>query len=173
MAKVAWGVSGSDIDSVDPDERGSYYMGDTPPKGLYTLRVKTAKIAEFKTGNPGITFFLVVDEPKGPKAKYNGAPVWENLTVVDTQNFKIRAFCDAIGATGADWDRTVKDSEGNITKIGKVVMADLKFKALLKVGADLKNEPRSEIDRYVPKTAAQADDAEDDDSDDDDGETPF
>lgn len=174
MPKVTWGVKGSQIDEVERGDGPDYepYDGPIPPKGVYRLKVERMEYVQFSSGNKGLKMLLLVDDPN--KKKYAGAPIWDNLVVVEQNDWKLAQFLDAIGATGKDWDGTVigKDDQDRhvVQKIGRVNASGLYIKASTKMGTNQDGDPRAEIARYIVKGEAET--ADDSDAG-DDGEAPF
>lgn len=171
MPKVKWGVTGSDVDNIEPDEEFEQYDGPVPPAGVYWLTLKKATYKKFSTGSKGIETLWLIDDDRRDKKQYNGCPVWENIIDLDTTAFKIRQFLDAIGAEGRDWDNVLIDKDNVVQKIGRFKTEGLKIRATLKRGKNQSDEPRPEIQRMLRPTNAN-EDADDNDGD-DDGEAPF
>ena len=172
MAKVTWGVSGAEVDETERGDDFESYDGPVPPAGIYRLVVKTAEYTKFSTNSKGIKFLWLIDDNRPDKKRYNGAPVWDNLVVLESTAFKIAQFCDAIGAEGKDWDATQVDKDNNVTKIGRIKIDGLHVKARLKRGKNNEGEPRPEIGRYLALSDA-ADDAAGSGDDDGEEEAPF
>jgi hypothetical protein len=172
MPKVRWdNSSAEDIDGMEPDEGPEYYDGPVPPRGVYRFQIKGITYEKFSTGSKGLKVFAVIDEARGEKKRYNGAPAWENIIDTEGSRFKIRQFLDAIGAKGRDWENVIVDADMNVTKIGKIVVNDrLYLRASTKVGKNQEDEKRMEIARFLPLTDATEADAPEGD---DDSEPPF
>jgi hypothetical protein len=173
MVKVKWGVSGADIDEIEPDEVVEYYDGPTPPRGVYRFEVKSVEYVKYTTGSKGIKIFLVVNENRKEKKRYNGAPTWENVIDLEATAFKIRQWLDAIGAEGKDWDATVIDGNNMVTKIGRVKMEGLFVRAATKLGKNNNDEQRMEIARFLPFNTETGDGEGDSTGDDGEEEAPF
>jgi hypothetical protein len=114
MAKlVKWGVSGSEVDELEVEDREDFepYDGPMPPKNKI-LRVKAVKITavKFSTGSRGVKLFMVVDDPANER--YNGLPYWENVQDMASTNWKIRQFMDSIGTrpTSKRWRTATRSS---------------------------------------------------------------
>lgn len=160
MAKlVKWGTSGDTVDAVEVEEREEFqpYDGPMPPKNTI-LRLKVVRInaVKFKTGSRGIKVFAVVDDPS--KEKYEGLPYWDNVIDTEAADWKIRQFMDAIGGTGADWDKTYIEEQADgdplVVKFGKIKTDGLYIRISHKTGANQDGDPRAEIQRYLKKDAA-------------------
>jgi hypothetical protein len=162
MAKlVKWGVSGSEVDEIEVEDREDFepYDGPMPPKNKI-LRVKAVKITavKFSTGSRGVKLFMVVDDPANER--YNGLPYWENVQDMASTNWKIRQFMDSIGGTGADWDKTyieeVADGDPIVTKFGKIKTDGLFLRIQHKTGANQDGDPRAEVARFLKKSEGAA-----------------
>src|SRR3982750_174854 len=120
MPKVRWGVTGSQIDEVEVEDRGQDfepYDGPVPPKyTILDMDIERMEVTKSSNDNPMVKMLLICPGD-GKQAKYKGLPIWDQLVVVEQNDWKIRQFLDAIGAEGKDWDNTVTDADGNITKI--------------------------------------------------------
>lgn len=174
MGKVKWNTKGAAVDEVEPDEGPVFeaYDGPIPPKNsVLRLKLKLCYVEQFSTGNGGLKLLFEVDEPKSsPKARYNGCPCWEQLVDVDTQDFKIRQFMDAIGGSGKHWDNTMtqkddKDREA-VVKFGNIKTEGLTVR-VQSAQETYQGEKQLKVQRYLPL-------ATDDDSDsgDDSGDEP-
>lgn len=159
MGKMSWNVRGDAVDAVEPqeqDETFEPYDGPIPPNNsILQVSLKWARVAEFGSGNGGLKLLMEVAEPDGPKAKYNGCPLFENLVDVDTQDWKIRQWLDAIGATGKDWDNCVTETDGDnqvITKFGRVKADGLTLRVQTAVDT-YEGEKRAKVRKYLPKVA--------------------
>lgn len=160
MGKMSWNVKGAEVDAVEPqdsDETFEPYEGPIPPNNsVLQAALKWARVAEFQSGNGGLKLLMEVSEPEGPKARYNGCPIFEQLVDVDSQDWKIRQFLDAIGATGKDWDNCVSEMDGNnevIVKFGKVKASGLTLRVQTSVET-YEGEKRAKVRKYLPKVAA-------------------
>jgi hypothetical protein len=173
MPKVKWGVTGSEVDELEPDE-GNFYDGPLPPRGVYRVKLQSAEYVKFASNNKGLKLFMTIDENRKDKKVYNGAPLWENLVDTEASAFKIRQFLDAIGATGKDWDGTVIDSDNKVTKFGRITVDGLYLRVATKTGTNQDGDKRAEVARFLSKKSEEAQDAADEEADsDDDGEAPF
>lgn len=175
MGKVSWGVKGSDVDSVEVEDREQFdsYDGPVPPKGIYRVKLERAEYVQFSTGSKGLKLLLLIDEPSGSRKKqYNGCPLWENLIDLESTAFKIRQWMDAIGGTGKDWDGTVVDTEKMVTKFGRIKADGLQVRVATKLGSNQDGDKRAEVARFLPLVDAK-ESADDSDSDYDGVEPPF
>lgn len=162
MVKVVkWGTTAEDIDSLEPDEGEAFepYDGPLPPKNtILNFDLKWAKLAKFKSGSKGLKVLLVANEPDGPKAKYDGLPIFDNLVDVEQNAWKTRQFLDAIGGTGADWEKTTAEDPGGegskVVKFGRVRTEGLQVKVSVGIGANQNGDPRAEVGRYLNKSSA-------------------
>lgn len=153
MPKIRWGVEGSAVDAVEvePRERYTAYDGPIPQKySILDMEVKRVTKVDFSTGSDGLKILLVCTG-EGKQAKYKGLPVFDNIVVTESMDWKIRQWCDAIGAEGKDWDNTVTDNENppNVTKFGRVKVEGLVVQISTKLGANQNGEPRVEVGDYV------------------------
>lgn len=169
MAKVSWGTSGDAVDDVEVNDFPTY-DGPLPPAGVYRLALRKAEYTKFSTGKKGISLFLVIDDNRPEKKRYNGCPVWENLVDTEESTPFIRRWMDAIGGTGKDWDNTQIDKENNVTKHGRIALDGMMVRASLKRGNNNRGDDRVEVARFLPKGEAQeAGDTDEGDND----EAPF
>lgn len=120
MPKATWGdFSSNDIDSAE--QRGfTPYAGDLPPSGLYRFVVKQMKAGESNAGNPKIQIVMELDGTWKPNhKKFNGCPLFDNMPVMKSTAFRVRAFCEAFGITSKEFQtRVITDEDGKITKLG-------------------------------------------------------
>jgi hypothetical protein len=178
MGKVKWNTKAAEVDEAEERESDfTPYEGDVPPPGVYRLSLRFAQVFQFSSGNSGLKILAIVDEPKSSaKAKYNGAPIWEQLVDIDTQTFKIKQFMRSIGGTGRHWANTVsaEDDRGNemVTKFGPIVVEGLKLKAQLRREM-YQGDPQAKVARWLPKADESDDDNGSDGSADDSDGAPF
>lgn len=88
--------------SVNHDAESSFQPYDGPDlvKGSYNAVIKQAAVRQGQSsGNPYLNVLLEVDEPKGDKSKYNGAPLFGMIFLSDNENVQARlsSFLKAIG----------------------------------------------------------------------------
>lgn len=171
MPKVKWGGD-LDQDAIDSAERreGGDYTGDIPPKGVYRFKLRFSKKDKAKdSGNPKLTSLLVLDGSWKPEHKqYDGCPLWDHMPVTKKTAFRVRAYCDALNITSADFiNKMVIDDEGNVQKIGKLKIADEDLLVLVSVKPEKNPEYGDRLQLaggYLPFKD------EDDDDDDSDGD---
>lgn len=127
MPKATWGTGGealtaADIDGAEQREGFAPYAGPMPPAGLYRFVLKFAKKGESGSGNPKLQILLELDGSWKPNhAKFDKAPLWDNMPVMKSTAWRVQAFCEAIGATAKDFaNGMVVDEDGKVTKIGRV-----------------------------------------------------
>lgn len=172
MGKIKWNTKGADVDAVEPGDGPTFeaYDGPIPPKNsVLRVKLELCYVTEFSSGNGGLKMLMKVDEPKSsPKARYNGCPCWEQLVDVDTQDFKIRQFMDAIGGSGKHWDNTMVEKDDkdrqNVTKFGNIKTEGLAFR----IQSDIETyqgEKQLRVGRYLPL-------ADNDDNSREDGDEP-
>lgn len=183
MGKVKWGggVSAQGIDDVDTSKQFTPYAGPTPPNGVYQFHLKIARIGESKQGNPQLILGLelVPRKDRPEDRRYKGYFLMDYIPVMESTQFRVRPFLDAIGVSGKDFvDRTVDDGSDkkNITKIGKWVQNGKQYVLVsIGMGSDQAGNSRMEAKSYVPAQdlGDTDDDAADDTADNDDDEPPF
>ena len=179
MPKVKWGGD-LDANAIDSAERreGGEYMGKTPPKGVYRFKLRFSKKDTAKdSGNPKLVSLLVLDGSWKPEHRqYDGCPVWDHMPVTTKTAWRVRAYCDALNITSADFmNKMVIDDDGNVQKIGKLKIADEDLLVLVSVKPDKNAEYGERLvlaNGYLPFKEDDDDDSDDDsdDSDDDDAE---
>lgn len=187
MPKVKWGGD-LDADAIESAESTrSEYTGPIPPAGVYRFKLRFSKKDESKEGNPKLVNLLVLDGSwKRDHAKFDGCPLWEHLPVGKKTAFRVRAYCDALNITAADFmGRMLVDDEGFVQKIGKLTIADEDRLVLCKVFPERSDEYGDRLGfgksgGYLPFNEDDDDDDDsgdaDGDADDDDGkgeEDPF
>lgn len=165
MGKIKWNTKGADVDAVEVEDQQTFeaYDGAIPPKNsVLRLALKLCYVQQFGTGNSGLKMLWEVSEPKSsPKARYNGCPVWEQLVDIDTQDFKIRQFMDAIGGSGKHWDNTMtaKDDKDRdaVVKWGNIKAEGLTVRVQTKQET-YENEKQCKVQRYLPLVEDSGDD---------------
>ncbi len=186
MPKVKWG---GDLDQAAIDEAenrgGETYSGEIPPTGTYRFKLRFSKRDKSKEGNPKLLSLLVLDGSwKKEHAKYDGCPLWDHMPVSKKTAFRVRAYCDALNVTSADFmNKMVVDDEGNVQKIGKLTIADEDRLVVVNVKRDSNDEYGERLilargGGYLPFKDEDEDEDEDDkdeteDEDDDGDEPPF
>jgi hypothetical protein len=173
MGKITWNTTAADIDSYEDEERG-FYDGPVPPPSVYRARISEVVYKTFGTGSTGLRLTLDIDDPRKEKVQYKGARMWENLVDSEGSIFRVKQFLSAIGATGKDWANTVTDSDGKVTKIGKVrITDDMLIRVRTKIG-NYQGNPKAEVAAFLPKSAEVDSDDDSDSAEDTDGEpAPF
>jgi len=128
MPKATWGagdkaLTAADIDGAERSEARIRYSGpNIIPSGTYRWVVQYLKKTESSKGNPMIEAMLTLDGTwKRNHAEYEGFPMWDRITVIESTKEKLANFLDGIGATGKDLlQGTIVDEDGRITKLGSV-----------------------------------------------------
>ncbi len=152
MAKVTWGI---DADTIANAEGSSFipYDGPVPPNGVYGVAFKKIEATTSSTDKPMIKVLAVIDGSIGQnKKEYDDCPLWDQIVVGSSTDWKVKQFLDGIGATAKEFvTGTVTDKDGNITKIGSVTFTEGKrFKVQVKKGKDKDGNIRAEIGSYLP-----------------------
>lgn len=175
VTKVKWALGNN-----EPGDLEDFLTNDDivkknglPAKGTYTFAVKRLSVKPNKNGDDRISVMLVMKEPKGKTAKWNGYLVWDGLNVTEQAAPFIKRFLGALGLTWADFmQRSKRDDQDppHITQIGKVkfeVGDDPTVRALVKIlpADDFNDDAHLEIQRYLP-----ADDEDEDEDDIEEGE---
>lgn len=180
MPKVKWGGD-LDQEAIDQAEsrRGDDYAGEIPPSGTYRFKLRFSRKGKAESGNPKLLSLLVLDGSwKKEHKQYDGCPVWDHLPVTKKTAFRVRAYCDALNITSADFmGKMVIDDEGNVQKIGKLKIADEDLLVVCKVAHE--NDPEygarlvfGRSGGYLPFKDEEADDDDDaDDADDSEDDT--
>lgn len=134
MPKASWGaIDGSPFE----DELDAYevYDGDTPPKGLYRMRLKMLRLKENKNGDMMLNGLLLVNEPAGSKkSQYNGYDTWVNLNITKQGARWVNNFLSALvpenkvaALRKAFWLQKVmidKEDPANVLSIGGVKITE-------------------------------------------------
>lgn len=175
MAKVKWGsISEQDIDQAEVSQS---YAGKIPPTGVYRFILRRLKTGESGEGNPKLIIMGILDGTWRPEhKKYDGCPFFDHLAVIQSQNFKVRALCDALGVTSKQFmTQTVEDEDNNVLKIGTLKIKDEEL--LIYISVTKTNDPEygeqlkpARGGGYMPAPADDEDDAGEDDAVDDDDE---
>lgn len=158
-----------DADSVESAETGgAVYEGEIPPAGVMTFDIqKLTMIKKNSNGNPMLKIFMLADGgPTKATKKYAGCPIWDQIVVVKQNDFRVKAFCAAVGISPKDFFAPVVNPEDDsITKFGSKSTAGLKVKILVKRGKNQTDEMRAEVNRFLPlgEASKAADDEDDDD----------
>lgn len=118
MPKVKWGsISEQDINEAEVSQN---YAGKIPPTGVYRFVLSRLKVGQSGEGNPKVVVMARLDGSwRKEHKKFNGCPLFDHIAVIQSQNFKVRALCDALGVTAKQFmNQTVTDEDDNILKIG-------------------------------------------------------
>jgi hypothetical protein len=173
MPKATWGdFSANDIDSAE--SRGGFtpYSGPIPPSGLYRFTVKQMKKGESQAGNPKIQVVMELDGTwKENHKKYDTCPLFDNMPVMKSTAFRVKAFCEAFGLTSKQFATgLITDEDGKITKL-----STLGDPAGIQVYVNVKKRPAEngyDEGLQLNGTGYLPVDDEDDDEDEDEDETP-
>jgi hypothetical protein len=176
MPKVKWGgdLTSDAIDSAERREGGDY-AGEVPPKGIYRFKIRFSKKDKAKdSGNPKLVSLLVLDGSwKKEHKQYDGCPVWDHMPVTGKTAFRVRAYCDALNISSADFmGKMVVDDDGNVQKIGKLKIADEDLLVYVSVKPEKNTEYGDRLvlaGGYMPFREDEADDDSNDDDDDSKG----
>lgn len=120
MPKATWGdFSSSDIDNAETRQGYTPYDGPIPRNGLYRFTTKLMKVGESQAGNPKIQTVLELDGSwKAEHKKFDGCPLFDNMPVMKSTAFRVKAFCEAYGITSKQFQTgIIKDEDGKITKL--------------------------------------------------------
>jgi hypothetical protein len=175
MGKIKWGggVTGKGIDEVDTSKQFTPYAGTVPPAGVYQFHIKILRMTLSSNNNTQLMIGLELVPRKGmpEQNKYKGYFLVDYIPVMESTQFRVRPFLDAIGVKGRDFtDRSVDDGtdKHNVTKIGNWIQNGKQF-LLVSIGwgADQNGNNRMEVKGFVPAGgAAFAGSSEEDDGDD-------
>ena len=181
MPKATWGdFSSEDIDKAEQREGFTPYSGLLPRAGLYRFTAKFMKKGVSSTNNPKLQILWELDGSWKPEhKKFDGCPLWDNMPVVKSTAWRVRAFCEALGLSSKEFhSRIITDDDGKVTKLGS-----LGDPAGLQVYVNVSQRPASEGydaslqlngSGYLPIDDDDVEDAaEAADDEDDDGEAPF
>lgn len=80
------------------------YQGPKPPSGSYLCTLKQLTIKENRNGDNMISFVAEISDT-GPRAKYNGFPIFGQQNITDQGAGYVNQFLDAI----SDGDSSVKE----------------------------------------------------------------
>lgn len=126
MPKAKWAdISTDDIESAESSGRQPY-EGSLPKAGVYRFRLIQAKQEKSQGGNDKLRTGWELDGSyKTEHEKYNGAPLWDHMPVMQSTAFRVKALCLALGVTSKDfYGATVTDEDGVVTKMGSRVFKD-------------------------------------------------
>lgn len=126
MPKAKWGsgdqaLTAADIDGAE--NRGfSPYAGEYPRSGLYRFTIKRMKQGTSSAGNPKLQIISELDGTWKPEhKKYDGCPLFDNMPVMKSTAFRVKAFCEAVGMTSKEfYAGIIVDENGVVTKLGSL-----------------------------------------------------
>jgi hypothetical protein len=182
MPKATWGdFSSNDIENAESNSF-TPYAGPIPPSGVYRFVVKQMKKGESQAGNPKLQTVMELDGSWKPNhKKYDGCPLFDNMPVMKSTAFRVRAFCEAFGISFKEFTggKILTDENGKVTKLGSAGDP-----AGLTVYVNVTQRPATDQydvsiglngTGYLPldDDADEDSDDADDDSDDADDEVPF
>lgn len=191
MGKVTWGggLSAGDVDKADRSQF-TPYGGPKVPDGLYCWRIKVLKRGKSSNKNDQMIVGLeLVPRASRPDEKaYAGYFVTDYIMLMESSAFRVAAFTDAIGVTGADLINRTKDTGEKDTRGSIEIVSigswkhDKKQLVLAQLATD--TDPKSKTGRKIsgywttealtqePTGEADEDEDEDEngDSDDEDGD---
>ena len=149
-----------------------------PTSGVYRFLKRRAKKEQSKAGNPKLVTIWVLDGSWKPEhKKFDGCPLFDHMAVMKSMNWRVKAYCAAIGVTSTDFmKRMVVDEEGIVQKIGKVKFGpDDSVEAYINVKRDTDENGNPTLSLVGYLTPPEDEDVEDDVEDDDvdDGADPF
>lgn len=200
MAKMKWDLNGRGVAPKQPGE-GNNYNGPDLPKGSWPAKIKRMTVHEIQSkanlGKPRISVLLEVQSNllEGKEA-YHGAPVWDNLNIIDSAIPFVNGFLHSLSngteagkraIESAFWDedkgpdfRKVKVEKGNragevdthIVKIGKVQINSPKGEVMVQITTRPDKDPntgksRPVVTGYLPFQGEQAAADDEDDIEDD------
>lgn len=185
MPKAKWGDFSSD--DIDKAESNSFtpYAGDVPPAGLYRFTVKQMKQGESQACNPKLQVVMELDGSWKPNhKKFDGAPLFDNMPVMKSTAFRVKAFCEAFGITSKQFNTgIITDENGKVTKLsvagdpnGLQVFVNVARRA---ANADypasivLNGTGYLPVDEEADEDEDDEDQTDDEDEDDEDNEPPF
>lgn len=125
MPKAVWGagdnmLTADDINNAEVSEPRSRYSGPVPPGGTYRFVIKSLHKETSSKGNPMVRVIAELDGTWQPNhAQFDGAPIFNYITLTKANAPQVRNFLDAIGATPDDLlKRAVVDENDYFTKLG-------------------------------------------------------
>jgi hypothetical protein len=164
VVKAKWGI-GSDKPEDLPDFLTNDEIleknGEKYPRGRFRLHIKEITVKKNNSDNDMMVIRCEVNETDKAKKSYNGWFLITNQNITDQGKPYLLKFLKAIGATWNDFmenTRTTPETSVEPTKI--LSIGPVKFTGNAKVYADAllvkdvyKDEERSQIGRWVPKSA--------------------
>lgn len=131
MVLKKFSVGDKSAATLAKEEGAQYYNGETPPKGIYTGKLKRLAVSgPNRSDDFMFNGFIEIDEPKkSPKSQYNGYGIRFNLNISDQGAGYVNQFLDAISggnaklrsafwARGVDLDGPKGADTGPVLKIG-------------------------------------------------------
>jgi hypothetical protein len=183
MPKAKWGSGDEALTAADIDGAQSNgftpYSGPIPPAGLYKFVVKQMTQGTSGAGNPKLqTVMELAGDWKSNHAKYDGCPLFDNMPVMKSTAFRVKAFCEAFGLTSKEfYGGILTDEKGKVTKLGSLGdPAGLEVYVSVSKRAATDQYPESlqlNGTGYLPVDDDDAEDAAEDETADDDTDAPF
>jgi hypothetical protein len=123
VPRANWGIDASDVEAFYRSKQFAPYTGPVPPNGVYEWLIKVLKyVPRTADKNAQLRIGLELsprDSVKGER-KYRSYFVMGFRSITPKNQFAYVPFLDAIGVSANDFTkRTIVDSEGNISQIGK------------------------------------------------------
>ena len=121
MPRANWNISADVIDDWDRDSQFVPYSGPVPPNRVYKWQITALTYAPGEGKKRaqlsiGLTLVARTKEEK----EYEGYRCWKNAWPSPKNQFTYVPFLDALGVSGADFERRCNiDEEGNILGIGR------------------------------------------------------
>jgi hypothetical protein len=180
MPKVTWGGDLTE-DDIESAELSSFqpYAGPLPTAGVYRWTLRRAKRGKSGQGNPKLETIWVLDGSWKPEhKKYDGCPLFDHMAVMKSMNWRVKAYCAAIGVTSTDFmKRMVVDEEDIVQKIGRLKYSpddnDVAVYINIKREPDADGNPRIALVGYLTAPEETDDDVDDDDDDEPGHGDPF
>lgn len=177
MPRANWGVKASDVDDFDRDSQFVPYDGPIPQNGMHHWVIKTLKYAaatKEKFAQLRVGLEMVPRAAREDEHDCAGYFITAFLTITPKTQWKYVPFLDAIGVSGAEFEkRTIVDENGKINRIGKWHnTGDTMVAAQLKDGEDENGKPKKEIGVFaeITEEVEYLDDLDPDDDEFDDEE---
>jgi hypothetical protein len=172
MARKIWsGISGKSLDETDRSEFKPY-GGPIPPNELFCFKINALKHGKSSKGTSQLIIGLtLVPRASRPEDKrYADYRIMDYIPVMESTQWRLVPFLDAIGVSGDDFEKRTMDSGEKdrwgsvpITKIGRWINDGKQYvMALLRDGEDQNGKTRKEIGGYWMPGAASEDPAEED-----------
>lgn len=127
MPKATWGagdeaLTADDINGAEAPETRTRYSGPVPPGGTYRFVIQSLHQETSSKGNPMVRVIAALDGSWQPNhSQFDGAPVFNYITLTKANAPQVRNFLDAIGATAEDlMNKSIVDENDYITKLGSI-----------------------------------------------------